>query len=116
MQIFILEILWLGSLAGMILLIFSKRKLIFGLPPKRIEVQKIFQRINQRITTQIKIFSRSFQLYLQKTLMRLRLLSLKLDTKLFNLIQRLKQKSGKVVSKDEYWEKIKKDLKKMKPV
>lgn len=48
--------------------------------------------------------------------MRLRLLSLKLDAKLFNLIQRLKQKSGKVVSKDEYWEKIKKDLKKMKPV
>lgn len=108
----ILSILWGGSLGGMIFLIFLKRNLIFTLPPLKIEIKKKLQKISQRAKLKIRTSSSFFQLLLQKILMKLRLLSLKLDTKLFNLIQKLKQKSIKNPSNDEYWEKIKKELKK----
>jgi len=52
----------------------------------------------------------SFEIFLQKWLTRIRILSLKVDNLTFNWLKKLREKQKKKL--DDYWEKIKGEIKK----
>lgn len=56
----------------------------------------------------------SLDVFLQKILVKTRILSLKIDHKTFDLLRRMREKNKKIKKRpeDDYWEKIKKEIKK----
>lgn len=52
----------------------------------------------------------SFEIFLQKWIARIRILSLKVDNLTFNWLKKLREKQKKKL--DDYWEKIKGEIKK----
>lgn len=98
------------GLFGLIFLMIKKASVLSQYPPFSFKIN--FQILTLKTKIQ-KIFKRfSFRIFLQKILMKLRLLVLKIDYKIFHWLKNLQTK--KEVQKEEknYWEKIKQSLKK----
>jgi hypothetical protein len=53
----------------------------------------------------------SLEIFLQKWIARIRILSLKVDNLTFNWLKKLREKQKKKEKRDDYWEKIKKAIK-----
>jgi hypothetical protein len=53
----------------------------------------------------------SLDIFLQKWIARIRILSLKVDNLTFNWLKKLREKQKKKEKRDDYWEKIKKAIK-----
>ena len=56
----------------------------------------------------------SYEIFLQKILTKIRILSLRTDNKTFNWLQKLREKNQKkkIEKEDNYWEEVKKEIKK----
>ncbi|MCK4474178.1 hypothetical protein KAU40_02865 [Candidatus Parcubacteria bacterium] len=102
---FIVQIVFLFSLLGMLIILFQKIPVLAKLP-------KVVEQ-PQKKRNKIKIQSK---LFLQKLLSRIRILTLKTDHKTYNWLQKLREKSQKkkFQQDDNYWEKILKSFKSTK--
>ncbi len=106
-------IILLGSMAGIAIIIFRKMPVLSSLPESPESVGFI-ARLKKKASRLNPLKNFSYEIFLQKVLTKLRILSLKADNKTFNWLQALRKRQQKngIVKKDNYWEKIKKEIKK----
>lgn len=111
----IATIILLGSLLGMGIIIAKKIPILAQLPRTEekkfdFKIKKFFLGIKKRVK------NIPFEFFLQKVLSKIRILSLKMESKTGNLLQKLREKSLKKRSKDDdkYWQELKKSINKEK--
>ena len=109
-------IILFGSLLGMGAIILRKIPVLVNLPevlPQR-EKGKLFLRLKTKIKEIPGLKSFSYEIFLQKILSKIRILSLKSENKTGSWLQKLREKSkkNKFQENDNYWEEIKKSTKK----
>jgi hypothetical protein len=110
-------IILFGSLSGMGVIVFRKIPALVGLPEipaAEINWGGIFLKIKEKIEILNPFKSFSREVFLQKILSRIRILSLKSENKTGSWLQKLREKSqkNKFQENDNYWEEIKKSTKK----
>ena len=111
----IIFFVFIASFLGIIFLVFRKIAVLSGLPENLETLPK--EKFSLRLTDKIRnipfLRSFSFDIFLQKILSKIRILSLKTENKTFNLLQKLRKKSqeNRFEKEDNYWEEIKKDTK-----
>lgn len=101
-----------GSLFGMGVILFRKIPVLAELPdvlPQK-EEGKLFLKLKEKIKILNPFKKFSFEIFLQKLLSKIRILTLKTENKTFNWLQKLREKSQKKKFKenDNYWEELKK--------
>jgi hypothetical protein len=96
------------SFFGMFFIFFRKVPLILVFEfPKESAISKFKKKIGE--LNPFKNFS--FEVFLQKWIAKIRILSLKVDNLTFNWLKKLRERQKKKEKKDDYWEKIKKEIK-----
>lgn len=109
-------IILFGSLLGMGAIILRKIPALVELPEviKKPSRQPFWPELKRKIKNTPSFKSFSYEIFLQKLLSRIRILTLKTDNKTSGWLQRLREKSkkNKFQENDNYWEKIKKSTKK----
>jgi len=105
-------IILVSSLSVMGIIIYRKIPLLLELP-KTVSVQFNWKERLTKIKDVPPLKDLSFEIFLQKILSRVRILTLKTDSKTSSWLQRLRERSqkNKIKEKDNYWEKIKKSTK-----
>lgn len=98
------------SILGMVAILFRKLPVLVTLPeilpPPKITIG---QRLKEKIKTLNPFKNFSYELFLQKILSKIRILTLKTENKTFNWLQKLRERTKKKKSEnDHYWEEIKK--------
>jgi hypothetical protein len=111
MAVLIATTILIGSILGMIIILFRKIPVLLELPqypplpsigwPKRI--------LNKFKKLWLAKFS-SFKKILEKTLLKVKILNLKIENKTTSLLQKLREKSKKEKEEDNFWDEIKKAL------
>ena len=111
----IATIILFGSLLGMGVLIFRKIPVLVELPEvsprkKKGKAPGFFQRELEKIKKINPFKSFSYEIFLQKILSKIRILSLKTENRTFNWLQKLRERAQKKKTEksDTYWEEIKK--------
>ncbi len=107
---FLVQIVLIFSLIGIIIIIFRKIPVLVALPkilPQKKDPISLKMREKIRQLNPFKNFSSD--LFLQKLLSKIRILTLKTENKTFSWIQKLREKTQKKKLEDNYWEEIKKD-------
>ena len=109
------QIILVCSLIGMGVIIFRKVPVLTELPEiptTRINWLKLKEKI--KILNPFKSFS--YEIFLQKILSKIRILSLRAENKTFGWLQKLRERSlrKKIEENDNYWKEIKKSTKKRK--
>ena len=106
-------IILICSLAGIGILLFKKIPLLLELP-ETAAVQFNWKELLIKIKNLLPFRDLSFEIFLQKTLSKIRILTLKTDSKTSNWLQKLREKAQKKKfgEDDNYWEKVKKSTKK----
>ena len=109
-------IILFGSFLGMGVIISRKIPVLVELPevPARANWKDILSKLKEKIKVLNPFKSFSHEMFLQKLLSKIRILSLKSENKIGNWLQELREKSQKKKFKedDNYWEEIKKTTKK----
>lgn len=112
----IVAIILISSLTGIVVILFQKIPVLAELPeiiekPKK---KNFISKLKERIKNLPVIKSFSSEIFLQKILSKIRILTLKVDNKTFSWIQRLREKSKKKKSKDDdkYWQELKNSINK----
>lgn len=111
----IAKIIAVVSFFGMVAIVFKKIPILVSLPEtfeKREKRNFLFILLGKlKSINPFKKFS--FENFLQKFVFKIRLLSLKTDTKTFQILQNLKKKAFERKKRldDNYWEEIKKKMK-----
>lgn len=103
-------IILISSLVGMGFIIFRKIPILLTLPETPPEKENLILRLKNKLK-EAKIFKNfSSEIFLQKIISKVRILSLKIDNYTFNWLKKLREKSqkNKLKEKDNYWEEIKK--------
>jgi len=100
------------SFFGALIIFLKNYPKIIQLEEKKVELKskKFFEKIKIRIN-ELKIFQKSFwENYLEKSLTKTRILILKLESFLYQKIQKLKEKKKKEkeIPKISFWKKIRK--------
>jgi hypothetical protein len=102
--------------SGMMVIIFKKISLLAELPlEESLSLKGILLQAKEKIKNSNLFYSISSGLFLQKFLSKIRILALKIENKVGNLLQvlRERQKNKKIQEEiekeDNYWEKIKKE-------
>lgn len=107
-------IVFLGSIFGMGFILVKKMPVLVSLPEvsEGIVRENFILRLKGRIKNLPFIKSFSLELFLQKTLSKIRVLILKLENKIANLLQKLRKKSqeNKTKENDNYWTKVKSSI------
>lgn len=104
-----------SSFLGMTIIIVRKIPVLAQLPevPTRFDFKIIKIKI-QKIAEKIKNFKYlkipSFEILLQKILSKIRILTLKIENKTGNWLQKLREKTKKKKENDKYWEKLTKSI------
>lgn len=107
----IITIILIGSILGMAMIIYRKIPVLVELP--EIVEGKIKENFLLRLKNKILSFSPlknfSFEIFLQKIISKVRILTLKIESKTAYWLQQLREKSQKKKSleKDNYWQKLK---------
>ena len=105
-------IILFGSFLGMGAIISRKIPVLMELPeiPARDSWKDTLSKLKEKIKILNPFKSFSYEIFLQKLLSKIRILSLKTDNKTFNWLQKLREKSQKKknLENDNYWEEIKK--------
>ena len=107
-------VILLSSVVGMGVIIWWKIPLLVELPevlPKKGEP------FSSKLKKKIKKFNPfkkfSYELFLQKLISKIRILTLKADSQTFNWLQKLREEmKKKKLENDNYWEELKKSTKK----
>lgn len=108
----IVTIILIGSLSGMAVIIFRKIPALAELPETKLEFDwrgKV-NRIKEKIK-KWKYFEKfSLEIFLQKALSKVRVLTLKIESKTAHWLQKLREKSQrkKIQEDDNYWKELKK--------
>jgi len=102
------------SLIGMGVILFRKIPVLLTLPEILPQKESLISKMKKKIKELNPFKNFSYEIFLQKILTKVRILSLKADNKTFNWLQRLREKyqQKKTEKKDNYWEEIKKEIKK----
>lgn len=116
----IATIILFSSLIGIGVILFKKIPILNELPeiPAKFDLTVKLLRIKEKIKN-LKCFkSFSFEIILQKILSKIRILTLKLESKIDRYLQKLRKKSlrKKRLGDDNYWQKLKKITKKRQKV
>ena len=105
-------IILFGSFLGMGAIISRKIPVLMELQevPARDSWKDTLSKLKEKIKTLNPFKSFSYEIFLQKLLSKVRILSLKTDNKTFNRLQKLRERSlkKKNLENDNYWEEIKK--------
>ncbi len=108
-------IILFGSLLGMGVIILRKIPVLVELPEviKKPSGEPFWPKLKRKIKNTPGLKSFSYEIFLQKLLSRIRILSLKSENKTGSWLQRLREKSkkNKFQENDNYWEEIKKSTK-----
>ena len=105
-------VIFIVSCLGLFFIILKKIPRLLELPEMlsvaRVEDEKFFSEIGKNIKNFPVFKDFSFNVFLQKTLSRMRILVLKIDNKTFNWLQRLREKSQKKKfgENENYWKDI----------
>jgi hypothetical protein len=95
------------SFSGMFFIFLRKVPLVLAFEfPKESAISRFKKKVKE--LNPLKNFS--FEIFLQKWIARIRILSLKVDNLTFNWLKKLREKQKKKL--DDYWEKIKGEIKK----
>lgn len=108
--------IFFGSFLGITIILFRKIPFLAELPEQETRRQlKFFSILKKRIGNNSLLKSISLEVFLQKILSKIRVLTLKLENKTALWLQRLREKAQKRKTKerDNYWERIRR-LKKEK--
>ena len=105
-------IILIGSLVGMGIIVFRKIPLLLELPEAALP-QFNWQEPLIKIKNFLPFRDFSFEIFLQKILSKIRILTLKTDSKTSNWLQRLRKRAQKKKfdENDNYWEEIRKSTK-----
>ena len=105
-------IILFGSFLGMAVIISRKIPVLAELPevPARAIRKDTLSKLKEKIKVLNPFKSFSYEIFLQKLLSKIRILSLKTDNKTFNWLQKLRERAQKKKTEksDTYWEEIKK--------
>ncbi|MBI2626464.1 MAG: hypothetical protein HYW69_02640 [Candidatus Nealsonbacteria bacterium] len=108
----VLEIIFIAvlliSLGGISAILFRKIPILVGLREKNISGQSLISKIKRGIKKLPGAGKIDYDLYLQKMLSRIRVLTMKTESKTGNWLERLRQKRNGHNGADEYWEELKK--------
>jgi len=109
-------IILFGSLLGMGTILFRKIPLLSELPevPVRFNLKRTLLKLKEKIKILNPFKDFSSEVFLQKILSKIRILALKIENKIANYLQKLREKSQKKKAKenDHYWKELKKSTKK----
>ena len=110
----IATVILLGSIFGMGVIILRKIPVLVSLPEVSEKKEGLRWQLGRKIEKILPFKNFSYDLFLQKILTRIRILILKIENLLFQRLQKLKESSQKkkIEKEDNYWEEIKKEMKK----
>ena len=115
----LVKIIFFGSLSGMLVFIYLKLPVLVALPEsskKSSNAREIWLEMKKIAGRAPILKTFSFELFLQKVLSRIRILTLKAEHKTANWLQKLREKTNsrnqQPVKDDNYWLKLKKITKK----
>ncbi|MFQ6049662.1 MAG: hypothetical protein ACE5J0_01305 [Candidatus Paceibacterales bacterium] len=115
MTTLIATIILTGSLLGMGVIVSRKIPVLLELPEiaERPEGESLILRLKRRIDKLNPFKNFSYEIFLQKILTKIRILTLKTDNKTFDWLQKLRKRAHqkKLRENDNYWEEIKKATK-----
>jgi hypothetical protein len=103
-----------GSLCGMAVILFQKIPILIKLAPGQSEQVYLLRDIEKKIEKIGFLHLSYFENFLQKILRQCKILTLKTENKITALLERLQQKSKNNTKKpeDNYWQELKKSIKK----
>jgi len=107
----IATIILVSSLIGMAVILFRKIPVLVELPEISLQKEegKLFLRLKEKIKEISPFKSFSFEIFLQKLLSKIRILTLKIENKTANWLQKLRERAQKKkLENDHYWEELKK--------
>ncbi|MCX6759606.1 MAG: hypothetical protein NT012_03530 [Candidatus Nealsonbacteria bacterium] len=109
----IATIIFFTSLVAIAMIVFRKIPVLLGLP-ETVPSQFDWKELLIKIKNLLPFRNFSFEIFLQKILSKIRILTLKTDNKTSSWLQKLREKSQrkKFGEDDNYWEKVKKSTKK----
>lgn len=102
-------IILICSLFGIAVILLRKVPVLAELPEIPVRFPKV-KEVKEKIRNFLGIRDFSYELYLQKILSRIRVLTLKTDSKTSGWLERLRQKNNQKnnSNNDNYWEELKK--------
>lgn len=103
------------SFLGMLVIFARKLPALITLPPEtKTSKENLFLRLKSKILRIRPFKDFSFEILLQKILSKVRVISLKVENKTANHLQRMREKSRKEkkLENDNYWEELKKSANK----
>lgn len=105
---FVAKIILVFSFIGLWVIIFRKIPILVELP-QTIEKESFIVKLRGRIRNIPFFKSFSYEIFLQKILSKIRILTLKTENKTFHWLQKLREKTKKKKEQenDHYWEEIK---------
>ena len=105
----IAAIILIGSALGMFVILFRKIPILVGLPKtaERPLLNDLWQKSKERIKNLPQLKSFSSEIFIQKVLSRIRVLTLRIENKIANYLQKLREKAQKK-NEDNYWQELKK--------
>ena len=108
------EIILILSTLGLTGIILRKIPVLITLPEITFEETSLISRLKRKIKELNPFKNFSYEVFLQKILTKIRILSLKTDWKTFNWLEKLREKNQnkKIEKKDNYWDEIKEEIKK----
>lgn len=114
MEELIATIILIFCLLGMGTIVIRKIPVLVALPEISITKEGLISRFGKRIKEILPFKNFSYELFLQKILIKIRILVLKIENLIFHWLQKLREKyqKKKLSQNDNYWEKIKKEIKK----
>lgn len=109
----IIIIILITSILGIGIILFRKIPILAELPEIPEEKISIISKLKEKIKILNPFRNFSYEIFLQKILSKIRILSLKTDIRTFNWLQKLREKikKKKLKENDNYWQEIKKSTK-----
>ena len=102
-------IIFAFSFLGLAFLIYRKIPVLNSLPPntEKFSGSSLLEGVKNIVAKVPGLKSFSFEIFLQKVISQIRVISLKTDHKTFNWLQKLREKNQKKrLENDNYWEEI----------
>lgn len=99
----------IGSALGMFVILFRKIPILVGLPKtaERPLLNDLWQKSKEKIKNLPPLKSFSSDVFIQKILSKTRILTLRIENKIANYLQKLREKAQKKHN-DSYWQELKK--------
>lgn len=111
----IATIILFGSLVGMGIIVLRKIPILAELPEviEKPQEENFISKLKEKIKVLNPFRNFSIEIFLQKILSKIRILTLKTESKVASWLQRLRERAQKKKSKenDNYWKEIKKSTK-----